>query len=125
MNVTLSDAAAEQHSLRERADDGRSGTYQPDGRNINPLVAGGDVRRDDAEQRCSVRSTGLNANGSWTLFIADVSGGDVSTVKSWGLDIAAVPEPGSIVEGAMAVLFLGGVIGLYRLKGPKVSEVPC
>jgi hypothetical protein len=37
------------------------------------------------------------------------------------LDIASVPEPASLVEGSVAVLFLGGVIGLYRLKGPKVQ----
>jgi hypothetical protein len=40
------------------------------------------------------------------------------------LDIAAVPEPGSMVEGAVAVLFLGGVIGLYRLKGAKAQPRP-
>ena len=61
---------------------------------------------------------GLNANGNWTLYIADVSGGSVSTLTSWTLEIAAVPEPGSLVEGAVAVLFLGG-IGLYRLRGAK------
>jgi hypothetical protein len=46
-------------------------------------------------------------------------------VNGWGLDIAAVPEPGSIVEGSIAVLFLGGVVGLYRLKGPKAHPQPC
>jgi hypothetical protein len=41
------------------------------------------------------------------------------------LDIASVPEPASLVEGSVAVLFLGGTIGLYRLKGAKVQPKSC
>jgi hypothetical protein len=36
---------------------------------------------------------GANANGTWTLFLADLSGGDISTLVSWGMDISVVPEP--------------------------------
>jgi hypothetical protein len=36
---------------------------------------------------------GLNPNGTWTLFLSDLSGGDTSTLVSWGLEIEAVPEP--------------------------------
>jgi hypothetical protein len=39
---------------------------------------------------------GLTADGTWTLFLADMSvGGGTSTLNSWGLDInvQAVPEP--------------------------------
>jgi len=49
------------------------------------------------------------------------SGGGVSTVTSWGLDIAAVPEPASLIEASVAVLFLGGTICLFRFKGKKVQ----
>jgi hypothetical protein len=37
----------------------------------------------------------LNPNGTWTLFLADLSGGEASTLVSWGLNIeaSAVPEP--------------------------------
>ena len=62
-----------------------------------------------------------NGNGNWTLYLADVSGGDVSTLNSWALEIAAVPEPPSWLEAAVAVLFLGGVVGFYRLKGKKTQ----
>ncbi len=43
--------------------------------------------------------TGLNAEGEWSLFLMDTSGGGVSTVDSWGLslELAAVPEPGTWV----------------------------
>ena len=54
-----------------------TGTYTPDG-NANALNAA---------------FSGHNANGTWTLFLADLSGGDTSQLVSWGLDISVVPEP--------------------------------
>jgi len=46
-------------------------------------------------------------NGTWSLFIADLSGGGVSTVQSWGLqmDIVAVPEVETWVAAALAGAF--------------------
>ena len=46
-------------------------------------------------------------NGTWSLFIADLSGGGVSTVQSWGLqmDIVAVPEVETWVAAALAGMF--------------------
>jgi subtilisin-like proprotein convertase family protein len=121
MNVTLDDTAALNiHSVPMPG----TGTYQADGRNISPLSSRSLF--DLTSPTALLRSfNGLNANGNWTLFLADVSGGDVSTVTSWGLDIAAVPEPASLIEGGVAMLFLGGVIGLYRLKGKKAQPRPC
>ena len=101
-----------------------AGTYMPDGRAISPLATVGTF--DTAERTALLGSfTGLNPNGSWTLYVADLSGGEQSTVTSWGLgiDVASVPEPGSMLEGALAVLFLGGAIGFYRLKGLR-QRVP-
>lgn len=46
---------------------------------------------------------GMSANGNWTLFFADLSGGDknnTSVLNSWSLEITAVPEP---VNVALAV----------------------
>ncbi len=65
------------------------GIYLADGRVANPatvtdataVTAGLDVLN------------GKNANGTWTLFLADFSSGDTSTLVSWGLDISVVPEP--------------------------------
>jgi subtilisin-like proprotein convertase family protein len=54
---------------------------------------------------------GLNPNGNWTLFFADLSGGDganVTTLNGWSLIITAVPEP---VNVAMAI-FGAGIIGV-------------
>jgi len=47
------------------------------------------------------------ANGTWTLFIADLSGGGVTTVQDWGLqmDIVAVPEIETWIAAALAGAF--------------------
>jgi len=130
MNITLSDQGAnnihfyQNNSPAYNGSGQLTGTYQPDGRNVSPLTAPATLGATSPTTPLS-SFNGLNGNGSWTLFIADVSPGDVMQVNGWGLDIAAVPEPGSIVEGSIAVLFLGGVVGLYRLKGPKAHPQPC
>jgi hypothetical protein len=49
-------------------------------------------------------------NGSWTLFIADLSGGSVSTLNSFSLDLTAVPEPVSVALG-----IFGGTLWLVVL----------
>ncbi len=59
-------------------------------------------------------------NGTWSLFIADLSGGGVTTVQSWGLqmDIVAVPEVETWVAAALAGAF--GAFWLNRqIFGPK------
>jgi subtilisin-like proprotein convertase family protein len=112
MNVTLSDTAVlgNIHSVSLPAP---LGIYQPDGRNIDPRTAAASFNNPLNSTALLSSFNGGNANGNWTLFIADVSSGDVSTVQSWGLNILTVPEPSSFV------LLLGGLIGLYRLKGAK------
>jgi subtilisin-like proprotein convertase family protein len=92
-------------------------SYQPDGRTADPLT--GNMTPLGSTTLSSFN--GLLGTGAWTLYLADVSGGDVSTLNSWTLEIAAVPEPASWLEASVAVLFLGGALGLYRLKGKKVQ----
>ena len=55
---------------------------------------------------------GLNPNGSWVLFLADLSGGGQSTITSWDLDITAVPEPANVAMGTFAGVFV--LVGLCR-----------
>ena len=65
-----------------------------------------------------------SANGSWSLFIADLSGGAVTTVQSWGLqmDIVAVPEVETWVAAALAGAF--GAFWLNRqIWGPRKGQV--
>lgn len=124
MNVVFSDGGAG-GNIHQVGLPTSGGIYAPDGRNILP---------SSSPSLFSVTSpsaflssfNGLNANGSWTLFIADMSGGGgLTQITSWGLDIVPTPEPASLVEGAVALLFLGCVVSVYRLKGPKDQPLPC
>ena len=59
-----------------------------------------------------------NANGTWTLYLADLSSGSQSTVDSWSVDITAVPEPAHVALGIFGgVLALGGLVRSGRLRG--------
>lgn len=49
-------------------------------------------------------------NGTWTLFLADMSFGDQSTLVSWSLEITAVPEPTT-----WAVIGFGAIFAAYQL----------
>ena len=70
MNVTLDDEAGTSiHNVETP-----TAAYKPDGDFLSNL-------------------DGKSANGTWTLFLADLSGGYMSSVTSWGLDINVVPEP--------------------------------
>lgn len=50
---------------------------------------------------------GGSPNGTWTLFVADLSAGSVTTVQEWGLqmDIVAVPEVETWIAAALAGAF--------------------
>jgi subtilisin-like proprotein convertase family protein len=46
-----------------------------------------------------------SAHGTWTLFLADMTGGNQSTLVSWALDVSVVPEPSTwslIIFGSLA-----------------------
>ena len=64
---------------------------------------------------------GMSANGNWTLFFADLSGGDwsnTSQLTGWSLEITAVPEPVNValaVFGTVAVLI--GVVRRWNILG--------
>jgi hypothetical protein len=59
---------------------------------------------------------GLNPLGTWSLFFADLSGDNVSTLNGWGLEITAVPEPVNVALGLFGVLFAGVTAVQWRLK---------
>jgi subtilisin-like proprotein convertase family protein len=50
-------------------------------------------------------------NGNWTIFFADLSPGDTSTLNGFSVDIAAVPEPTTMALAVFAgVAFLAGIV---------------
>lgn len=89
-----------------------SQTWAPDGREV-PYSSASDTSPRTANPLASFN--GLNPNGAWTLFIADVSAGGSGVLVSWGLEITPVPEPAesAVVFGA---LLLGVCATLRRLR---------
>ena len=95
MNITLLDGTSD-HGLiqNETSASVLSGLYNPAGNLVN--------------------FNGSAANGMWSLYFADLSGGGTSTLDGWSLDITAVPES---VNVALAIF--GGMLavaGLWRMR---------
>lgn len=77
-----------------------TGTWGVDGRNVDPDSVLDTTPRTDMLAGFS----GLDPNGSWTLFVADLNPNGVATLDGWGLDIEAVPEASTLT----LVLAIGG-----------------
>jgi subtilisin-like proprotein convertase family protein len=114
LNVTFSDAAANDIHYYQNviSYDITSGTalWQPDGRNIDP--------QSDPNSFSTAAHTAMlgsfendNPNGTWTLFLADLSGGGQSTLVSLRLDIITAPEPST-----MAMIGLGLGTGMLLIR---------
>lgn len=110
-NITLSDGSPDIHSYQTSSysldpiTGQLNGTWAPDGSNIDPQSAGSLFSSTSPSTALSLYDGSL-ANGSWTLFIADLSSGGQSTLVSWGLTISTVPEPQTWLLG------VGGGLGL-------------
>lgn len=87
-----------------------TGSWDADGRNVDPDIV---LDTDSRTAGLDVFS-GLNPNGNWTLFVADLNQYGTASVVSWGLNInAVVPEPASIM-----MIGFGGlmIVGYRRLR---------
>jgi subtilisin-like proprotein convertase family protein len=104
MNVELSDSYLTDIHLSVA--NPLTGDYAPDGRNVSPFTALG------TDPRTAFFSSfdGLDPNGAWTLFFADVSPLEVSTIQDWSVNVGVtVPEPRSAV-----LIGLAGALALTR-----------
>jgi len=114
-SVTLSDDPADSivnvHNASFSAGSPLTGTYNADGSTLNTGTY--DSNGDTGTSGLSNQNS-LNGEGSWTLFLADVSGGSVSTLVSWSATITAVPEPVNCALGIFGALGLGTVF--FRRK---------
>lgn len=119
MSVTFDDAAL--YDLHDQIDllgGAVTGNWQPDARHVSPAsVVTGDVRTAFLSSL-----NGQSATGPLTLFVADLSAGEVSTLDSWSMTVSAVsavPEPGG--QLALAGLVVGGL--LLRRRGDRLSRL--
>jgi subtilisin-like proprotein convertase family protein len=78
------------------------GTFQPDGRITDPLV----VLNTDPRPATLASFNTLSADGGWTLFVADQSPGNTSTLQSWTLTITGIPEPGTVALSGLGAIAL-------------------
>lgn len=96
-NITLASTGYDIHNYQSASYNlGTSGeltgTWAPDGRAVDPdYVVASDSRTATLES-----FNGLDPNGTWTLFVADMSMNGQASLDSWGLDITIVPEPSAL-----------------------------
>jgi subtilisin-like proprotein convertase family protein len=88
-NVTLSGSGST--DIHAATGSPVTGTYTPDSSTSLDTTFGGQL-----------------ADGTWTLYLADLSaGGGTSELVSWGLDISVVPEPVTWALTIFGALLLG------------------
>jgi subtilisin-like proprotein convertase family protein len=120
-NLTLGSTGSDVH-WASAGGGALSGSYAADGRQISPLSAPASF---DAAGTATLNGSfgGMNPNGIWTLYLADVSGGATSTLMGWSLDIMAVPEP-TILALAVFGIGLASVLGFRRWRRARgnISE---
>jgi len=78
-----------------------TGTWGADGRNDWP----GYAMSSDARTALLNSFLGADPNGRWTLALFDANNSSASsTLVSWSLEITAVPEPTTMIAGALLLL---------------------
>jgi hypothetical protein len=112
LNVTFSDAATDNiHDYKTVDGYSISGgaAWKPDGRTLSPVTTS-PASFDAPGTGFLGLFSGSDPNASWTLVLADVSGGGgQARVASWGLNVTtaeAVPEPAETVVAVSAALLV-------------------
>jgi len=118
LNIVLADSADEDiHNYRFALSGGNNnpitgpltGTWQADGRNVDPLAA-----VDTSLRTTTLNSLGLGSpNGTWTLFVADAQAGGIGQLTEWKVTMQGVPEPSS---ASLLVAGMGGLWAWYRRR---------
>lgn len=115
-DITLQTSAAngDIHTYRNlttpAANSPLTGTWQPDARAVDPANA-----LDTTARTASLDVfNGMNANGQWTLFVADLQSGGTHTLNRWDLELTGVPEPTHTTLAIGAVLLIGCAVSKLR-----------
>ena len=91
-----------------------SGTWQPDGRMVDPLVS-----LDTSPRTAFLSPLGqMDPNGQWTLFVADMEAGGTGKLTGWEVravpSVPVIPEPSSTL-----MLGIGWVIWTACRRRPS------
>ena len=88
-----------------------TGSWQPDGRKTDP----GSVLDTSARDTSLGAFNGLDANGGWTLFLADMESGGTNMLVSWELDVVGAVAP-QVVWAAPATIGYGTSLSAAQLN---------
>jgi subtilisin-like proprotein convertase family protein len=129
LDVTFSDTAADGNihfygsgSYSTNSSGQVIGTYQPDGRNISPTNSGAVLAATTPAALLS-SFDGLDPNGTWTLFVADASGGDVGELVSWDLTVdGSEAVASSVPDGGSTLALLSFVLGVAILASRRFRQ---
>jgi len=122
-NITLDDSGPNIHTYQTSVNPGGgqlTGFWAPDGRNIDPLSSGSAF--DAASTLTGFQSfLGIVPNGTWTLFIADMSaGGGAEDLTGVTLNIMTVPEPSVLALTGLGLA--GGTLLFLRHRQQRASR---
>ena len=104
MSLTLADNGFNSQVITANIHGGganASGLFNPDNDNAGTATTGASGSLGSF--------LGTSPNGTWSLFVADLNGGGVTTIQSWGLQMEIVPEPqtGTLaLAGALVAFWL-------------------
>lgn len=89
-----------------------SGTWQPDGRTTDPAT----VLDTDTPSTFLADFLGATADGSWTLYLADLGPVGEMTLEGWSLTLVPqpVPEPAAVALATALALLGWGVVVRHR-----------
>jgi subtilisin-like proprotein convertase family protein len=112
MTLHLTDlAAADVHTYGGNGGSPLLGSWQPDGRDVNPQL----VLDTDPRLATLAVFDSRPADGTWTLFVSDMAGGGEGTLVNWALVIQTVPEPTAVSLAALGI----GLWALARRRGRR------
>jgi hypothetical protein len=78
------------------------GDWGADARNVDPSnVLDTDLRTAGLDS-----FNGVNPNGNWTLFVADLNLNGNARLEQWALNITVIPEPATLGLLVLGMLFL-------------------
>ncbi len=119
MNVWFQDGVGAANVHTNVGNLGVGSTYGSDGRYASPtdLTA---VNNASATRTLS-GFNGQQAFGTWTLFVADLSGGAVSTLSSWDLEVSGVPEPVNVALMILCGCFIIGHCIKWMKRKPTAA----
>ncbi len=87
------------------------GDWGVDGRNVDP-----DIVLDTSQRTDMLASfTGLNPNGNWTIFVADMNLYGKVKLDSWGLNITPIPEPATALSLVLGYLVIIGYRRIFSI----------